>query len=84
MGGGIRWLPTTHGRGIRRTFLGDRGEGMVPKVSPLVLAFLTTTGRSVNPSLVRECWPSKNDIVPRQPMNLLRARITHCLDKAAT
>ena len=59
------------------------GEGMVPKVSPLVLAFLTAMGRSVNPSLVRECWPSKTDIIPRQPMNLLRARITHCLDKAA-
>ena len=60
------------------------GEGMVPKVSPLVLAFLTTMGRSVNPSSVRECWPAKNDIIPRQPMNLLWARITHCLDKAAT
>ena len=60
------------------------GEGMVPKVSPLVLAFLTAMGRSVNPSSVRECWPSKNDIVPRQPMNPLRARITHCLDRAAT
>ena len=60
------------------------GEGMVPQVSPLVHAFLTTTGRSVSPSSVRECWPSKNDIVPRQPMNLVRARITHCLDKVAT
>ena len=60
------------------------GEGMVPKVSPLVLAFLTAMGRSVNPSSARECWPSENDIIPRQPMNLLRARITHCLDKAAT
>ena len=59
------------------------GEGMVPKVSPLVLAFLTTMGRSVNPSSARECWPAKNDIIPRQPMNPLRARITHCLDKAA-
>ena len=58
------------------------GKGMVPQVSPLVLAFLTTTGRSVSPSTVRECWPSKNDIIPRQPMNPLRARITHCLDKA--
>ena len=60
------------------------GEGMVPKVSPLVLAFLTATGRSVNPSSVRECWPSENDIIPRQPMNPLWACITHCLDKAAT
>ena len=59
------------------------GEAMVPKVSPLVLAFLTAMGRSVNPSSVRECWPPKNDIIPRQPMNPLRARITHCLDKAA-
>ena len=59
------------------------GEGMVPQVSPLVQAFLTTMGRSVSPSSVRECWPSKNDIVPRQPMNIVRARITHCLDKAA-
>ena len=60
------------------------GEGMVPQVSPLVQAFLTAMGRSVNLSSVRECWPSKNDIMPRQPMNLLRARITHCLDKVAT
>ena len=60
------------------------GKGRVPKVSSLVLAFLTTTGRSVNPSSVRECWPPKNDIIPRQPMDPLRARITHCLDNAAT
>ena len=60
------------------------GEGMVPQVSPLVQAFLTAMGRSVSLSSVRECWPSKNDIIPRQPMNPLRARITHCLDKAAT
>ena len=60
------------------------GEGMVPQVSPLVQAFLTAMGRSVNPSSVRECWPSKNDIIPRQPMNIVRAHITHCLDKAAT
>ena len=67
---------------VRRSWETE-GEGMVPKVSSLVLAFLTATGRSVNPSSVRECWPSKNDIIPRQPMNPLRARITHCLDKAA-
>ena len=42
------------------------GEGMVPQVSPLVQAFLTAMGRSVSPSLVREFWPSKNDIIPRQ------------------
>ena len=60
-----------------------KGEGMVPQASPLVLAFLTTMGRSVNPSSVRECWPSKNDIIPRQPMNPLWECITHCLDKAA-
>ena len=60
-----------------------KGEEMVPQVSPLVQAFLTTTGRSVSPSSVRECWLSKNDIVPRQPMNIVRARITHCLDKVA-
>ena len=60
------------------------GEGMVLQVSSLVLAFLAAMGRSVKPSSVRECWPSKNDIIPRQPMNPLRARITHCLDKAAT
>ena len=59
------------------------GEGMVLQVSPLVQAFLTATGRSVSPSSVRECWPSKNDIVPRQPMNIVQAHITHCLDKVA-
>ena len=60
------------------------GEGMVPKVSPLVLAFLAATGRSVNPLSARECWPAENDIIPRQPMNPIRAYITECLDKAAT
>ena len=60
------------------------GKRMVLQVSPLVQAFLTAMGRSVSPSSVRECWQSKNDIVPRQPMNIVRARITHCLDKAAT
>ena len=56
---------------------------MVPQVSPLVQAFLTAMGRSINLSSVRECWPVKNDLMPRQPMNLLWARITHCLDKVA-
>ena len=60
-----------------------KGEGMIPQVSPLVQAFLTAMGRSVSPSMVRECWPSKNDNIPRQPTNPLQARITHCLDKAA-
>ena len=59
------------------------GEGMVPQVSPLVRAFLTAMGRNVNLSSVKECWPVKNDLVPRQPMNLLQARITHCLDNVA-
>ena len=60
------------------------GKGMVPQVSPLVLEFFTTTGRTVSPSSVRECWPSENDIIPRQPMNEVQACITHCLDKATT
>ena len=59
------------------------GEGMVPQVSPLVQAFLTTTGRIVSPSSMRECWPLKNDIVPRQPINIVWACITHCLDNVA-
>ena len=59
------------------------GEGMAPQVSPLVQAFLSAMGRRVSPSIVRECWPLKNDIVPRQPTNLVRARITYCLDKVA-
>ena len=61
-----------------------KGKGMIPQVSPLVQAFLTATGRSVNLSSVRECWPVKNDLVPKEPMNPLRACITHCLDKVAT
>ena len=60
------------------------GEGMAPQVSPLVEAFLSTTGRCVSPSIVRECWPLKHDIMPRQPTNEVWARITHCLDKVAT
>ena len=45
------------------------GEGMAPQVSPLAQAFLSTTGRHVSPSILRECWPPKHDIVPRQPMD---------------
>ena len=60
------------------------GERMAPQVSPLVQAFLSATGRHVDPSIVRECWPLKNDIVPRQPTNEVQARITYCLDKLAT
>ena len=59
------------------------GEGMAPQVSPLVQAFLSTMGRHVSPSILRECWLLKHDIVPRQPMNEVRARITYCLDQVA-
>ena len=59
------------------------GEGMAPQISPLVQAFLSAMGRCVSPSIVRECWPSKNDIVPRQPTNLVRACVPYCLDKVA-
>ena len=59
------------------------GEGMAPQVSPLAQAFLSTTGRHVSPSILQECWPPKHDIVPRQPMNKLRAHITQCLDEVA-
>ena len=68
---------------IRRSWETE-GKRMVPQVSPLVQAFLTATGRRVSLSSVRECWPSRNDIIPRQPTNILRARITHCLDNVAT
>ena len=67
---------------VRRSWETE-GEGIVPQVSPLLQAFLTATGRTVSPSSVRECWPSENDIIPRQHMNEVRACITHCLDKAA-
>ena len=84
MDGGIHLLLTTM---VAEASVGcsweTEGEGMVPQVSPLVQAFLTAMGRSVSPSSVRECWLSKNDIIPRQPMNIVWARITHCLDKAA-
>ena len=60
------------------------GEGMAPQVSPLAQAFLSATGRHVSPSILQECWPPKHDIVPRQPMNELRAHITQCLDEVAT
>ena len=66
-----------------RCFCVVEGERMAPHVSPLVQAFLSTMGRHIDPSIVRECWPSKNDIVPRQPTNLVRAHITYCLDKVA-
>ena len=56
---------------------------MAPQVSPLVQALLSTTGRCVSPSIVRECWLRKHDIVPRQPTNEVQAHITYCLDKVA-
>ena len=66
----------------RRSWVTE-GEGMAPQVSPLAQAFLSATGRHVSPSILRECWPPKHNIVPRQPMNEVQARITHCLDQAA-
>ena len=83
MGGGLRLLLTSVAEASAGCSWETEGEGMVPQVSPLVQAFLTTMGRRVSPYSVRECWPSKNDLVPRQPMNIVRARITHCLDKVA-
>ena len=59
------------------------GEGMAPQVSPLVQAFLSTTRRRVSPSILWECWPPRQNIVPRQPMDEVRAHITQCLDKVA-
>ena len=66
----------------RRSWVTE-GEGMAPQVSPLVQAFLSAMGRCVSPSIVSECWPLKNNIIPRQPTNEVRARITYCLDKVA-
>ena len=56
------------------------GEGMA-RVSPLTQAFLSATGRHISPAILRECWPPKHDIVPRQPMSETWARITHALTK---
>ena len=55
-----------------------------PHVSPLTQAFLSATGRHISPSILRECWPPKHDIVPRQPMSEIWARITRCLDQVTT
>ena len=60
------------------------GEGMAPRVSPLTQAFLSAMGRRISPAILRECWPPKHDIVPRQPVNEVRACVTHCLDQVAT
>ena len=60
------------------------GEGMAPCVSPLTQAFLSTVGKRISPAILWECWPPRHDIVPRQPMSKIRARITHCLDQVAT
>ena len=60
------------------------GEGMAPQVSPLAQAFLSATRRHVSPSILWECWAPKHDIVPRQPMNEVRAHITQHLDEVAT
>ena len=46
---------------------GNRRRGNGPAGQPSGTGILTAMGRSVSPSSVRECWPSKNDIVPRQP-----------------
>ena len=57
------------------------GEGMTPRISPLTQVFLSAMGRHISPSILRECWPPKHDIVPRQPMSKIWARITRCLDQ---
>ena len=59
------------------------GEGMALCVSPLTQAFLSATGRCISPAILQECWLPKHDIVPRQPMNKVRACVTHCLDQVA-
>ena len=59
-------------------------KGMVPQVSPLVQAFLAATGRRVSPSVLHECWLLENSIIPRQPMDEIRALITQHLDEVAT
>ena len=61
-----------------------KGEGMAPRVSPLTQAFLSAQGRLIDPAILWECWPPKHDIVPRQPMSEIWARVTHCLDQVAT
>ena len=81
---GLCLLLTMHGRSISWTVLGNRGWRNGPQVSPLAQAFPSAMGRHVSPSILQECWPSKHDIVPRQPMNEVWACITHCLHQVAT
>ena len=57
---------------------------MVPQVSPLVQAFLMATGRCMSPHTLRECWPLKHSIVPRQPVDEICAVVTQHLDEDAT
>ena len=58
---------------------------MTPRISPLTQAFLSAAWvDELNPAILRECWLHEDmHIVPRQPTNEIRARITHCLDQVA-
>ena len=56
---------------------------MVPQVSPLVQTFLMATRRHMSPHALHECWPLKHSIVPRQPVDEIRAVVTQCLDEDA-
>ena len=56
---------------------------MVPQVNPLVKAFLVATGRHVSTCAIRECWPLKHSIVPREPVDEIRAVVTQCLNEDA-
>ena len=57
---------------------------MVPQISPLVQAFLMATRRCMSPCAIHECWPLEHSIIPREPVNKIRAVVTQHLDEDTT
>ena len=49
------------------------GEGMVPQA----------TRRHVSPHTICECWPPEHSIIPKEPVDEIRAVVTQHLDEDA-
>ena len=41
------------------------------------------TGRHVSPCILHQCWPLEHNVIPRQPMDEIRALVTQHLDEDA-
>ena len=81
---GLCALFTACGRGGDWVVLDDGRRRNGSTGQPPGASILTATGRRVSPCVLCECWPPEHNIIPRQPMDKVRALITQCLDEDAT